>query len=189
VENERTLPIYLRTKKKGSKEGESESHQGPTVVLVKTREFPSATATSRPKKGDNDDDDKDALTGLTSGGMAGIIIGVLIAIVALVTFCCCYGCCACCGVKKGAAARRFRRNREEEERVVAMGTELMEQKGGDEVKTDASQMRISGPVGGVGSTGPSTGGQDEITRVEEERARVDAEVVRDYIDPPPKYAP
>ncbi|KAH4292909.1 hypothetical protein HBH64_179200 [Parastagonospora nodorum] len=166
VRNEKTLAVVMRAKAPGV--SEAEVYAGPTVVLVKTAEFPSATATSRPKS--DDDDDEDALTGLTGGEMAGIIVGVIVGIIALVTVCCCYGCCGCCGGRKRAGRVM---GSEERERVVKEGVELMEQGG-------ARGMRVEAPV----LAGP---GRDEIERVEAERARVDEEVVRDYIDPPPAY--
>lgn len=184
--NEKTLTAYMRSRKIGK--AELGTDQGPTIVLVKTAEFSrtasTATGTSKPYSG-SDDDDRDALTGLTSGGMAGIIVGVLVAIVALITACCCFGCCACCGVKKGARRQKFRVDREEQERRVALGTELMKQRGGVGGKVEESQGRAIDVEEGMRGTGVQ---DDEITRVEQERVRVDEEVVRDYINPPPKYS-
>lgn len=171
VRNEKTLAVVMRAKAPGV--SEVDVYAGPTVVLVKTGEFPSASATSRPKY--DDDDDEDALTGLTSGGMAGVIIGVIVGIIALITACCCFGCCGCCVGRKRMGRTGTAMGSEERDRIVKEGSELMEQGG-------ASRMNVSAPV--VARAGP-----DEIARVEAERARVDEEVVRDYIDPPPGYKP
>ncbi|KAL5115399.1 hypothetical protein ACEQ8H_006699 [Pleosporales sp. CAS-2024a] len=189
TDDERWLPIFMRAKKNGSAQGDVHVYPGPTIILVKLGDFatssagPKSTATSAY----SNHDDKDALTGLTSGAMAGIIVAILVVIIALVTLCCCLGCCACCGVKKRAV--RSKRTRHEQARVIAQGTELVEQ-GSAAPKTEAP--RVSAPrlvdEANVGLTG-SLRGQDEMPRVEAERARVQDDVIRDYLDPPPKYAP
>jgi len=94
-----------------------------------------------------------------------VFVGVIVGIVALVAACCWFGCCGCCGKKRAGRVV----GRRERERIAKQGTELMEQGGGD-----VSVLVAVEP------------GRDEM---EAERARVNEEVVRDYIDPPPGYKP
>lgn len=177
--------MYMRSRQDG---GEVVNHEGPTVVLVKTADLsssaPRASFTGKAPSGggsNDDDDDVDALSGLTSGGMAGVIIGILVGVIALITVCCCYGCCACCGVKPRAARKKM--DREEQVRIVAQGTELMEQRG---VKT-GEEMRAGTLDPGRTAVQEGTGGDG--ARASVEIRRVEEDTVRDYVDPPPKYAP
>jgi hypothetical protein len=190
--DEKYLAWYMRSRPEADLDPANvERHAGPTIILVKTAAFTStatSTATASSKPNYDDDDDVDSLTGLTSGGMAGIIVGVLVGIVVLITACCWGGCC-CCGPKQ---KRRpgFTIGKEERERRVRLGTELMEGGGGGKVEGAKIGENEVGAEGRRAIEGPmQTAGVDQITRVEEERARVDEEVVKDYIDPPPKYAP
>jgi hypothetical protein len=203
--DEKYLAWYMRSRLESDFDPANvERHAGPTVILVKTAAFTStatstSTASSKPNKGDDDDDDIDSLTGLTSGGMAGIIVGILVAIVGLVTACCWMGCC-CCGPKQKRRPK-FTMSKEEQLERVRLGTELMEQRcggGGDVGKASGGkigerEVRASDGGEARATEGPSrsdgTGAQGESTRVEAERARVDEEIVRDFIDPPPRYAP
>ncbi|KAH7392042.1 hypothetical protein DE146DRAFT_128959 [Phaeosphaeria sp. MPI-PUGE-AT-0046c] len=183
-DNERSLKMYMRSRVGG---GEVVNHEGPTVVLVMTADFTSAisrpTGISRPSN-HSEDDDVDALSGMTSSQMAGVIIGVLIAVGGIVIACCCSGCCACCGVKSRAKRPvRTKMDEEEQARIVAQGMELMEQKGGSGgtnlTTLDPGRREISDEIGIARTT---RGDGDEIRRV-------DLDAGRDMADPPPKYTP
>lgn len=174
------------------------NHAGPTLILVKTGELPSPTP--RPKTSydsGSSDDDVDVLTGLTDAGIAGVIVGVIAGIVLLVALCCWRGWC-CCG-KKGDKERRrdmvgkMMRREEQEERVRG-GVELMagrgevakggSQRGMEEEAKIGSRTRTLDP--GRGSTEEESSEDDEIRVV---RMELEAQVVRDYTEPPPKYVP
>lgn len=108
-----------------------EIHDGPTLILVKTAEWPTATSTSSGATatgsyvddGSDSDDDEPKLRAIKGGVLAGIVLGV-IAIVLLSVYCCCWkaGCCGC------RTKRAERMSPEERANVVELGNELMEQK-------------------------------------------------------------
>ena len=101
---ERRSACYMKGGVCGS--GSMGKPPGLTVVLVETSEVPRPSPSARPKFDDGDDEDDDLLTGLTSGKMADIIMGVLVGVVALVAFCCWRECC-CCG-KEGDDEKKRR---------------------------------------------------------------------------------
>lgn len=183
---ERALKMYMRTKQEGK---DVINHEGPTLVLVKTAEYPSPSSRPTGSGSYNNDDDKDALTGLTSGQMAGIIVGIIVAIIAGITLCCCYGCCACCGVKPRAAraARRSRMDEEEQAKVVAQGMELMEQKGSGAPRTGETRPPTLDP--GRGAVSEEVGVANTVGGDANEIRMVELDVGRDRSDPPPKYTP
>jgi hypothetical protein len=170
-----SVDMYMYSRQVASKE--VLNYRGPTLVLVKTAEFPSPYNNAGGSTS-SDDDDKDPLTGLTTGGMAGIVVAVLVAIVAIIVASCCCGCCACCGVKgyrKRGARPRPVMDAEEQARVIVHGTELMEQR-----KPRSAPVLATPIANGMVSEGSAS--RDEIRRVEEDGAR-------DLVDPPPKYTP
>jgi hypothetical protein len=167
--NARTVDMYMYSRQFRS--SEVLNYQGPTVVLVKTGEFPSPSSTAGSGSSSNDED---PLTGLTDGGMAGIIVAIIFAIIAIVVACCCCGCCACCGFeKRGRRRARPVVDAEEQARVIVHGTELMEQR-----KPGAVPV-LTTPIGN-GRVGEGSSSRNEIGRMEE---------ARDLMDPPPKYTP
>lgn len=183
---ERSMKFYMRSTPKGT--ADTVTHEGPSVVLVNDLSWdsftpvPTPTPTSKPTY--YNDDDTDPLSGLTSGGMAGVIIGILVAIVIIIALSCWCGCCACCGVKKRAGrAGRARMDEEGQAKIVAQGTELMQQKGTSSGTTRPATLDPGRPMGagsvGVARTTREDG--DEIRRVEDG--------VRDQNDPPPRYTP
>lgn len=187
-ENERSLKLYMRSREEGK---EVVNHEGPTVVLVRTAEWTSEssrpTGTRTPSSYKDDDDDRDPLSGLTSGGMAGVIIGIVVGVVALITLCCCCGCCGCCGGKTKAARRqeRVKMDEEEQAQIVARGMELMEQKGGSGergVATLDPGREVREEEIGVAWTIRGDGHRDEIRSAEVADAR-------EKVDPPPRYTP
>jgi hypothetical protein len=171
--NAKSVDIFMYTRE--LEMSNVENHRGPTIVLVKTREFSSPYPSSTPGSSSSDnDDDKDPLTGLTDGGMAGIIIAIIVAIIAIVVACCCCGCCACCGFeKRGRRRARLVLDVQEQGRIISHGTELMEQRkpgGAPVLTTPIENERV----------GEGSSSRDEIGRAEEPR---------ESLDPPPKYTP
>jgi hypothetical protein len=121
--------------------------EGPTVVLVKTEEWNTPVATARPSSSDDDDDDDDdsaidKLNNLSSGALAGVVIGILVAIVALIAGCCYAGCCACCGCAGKKRRKKAVVDLEEQERVRAVGLELMEQRGVKRVVSEGESGKV-----------------------------------------------
>jgi hypothetical protein len=171
--NAKSVDMLMYTRDLGA--AKAENHRGPTIVLVKTREFGSPYPSSTPgSSSSGNDDDKDPLTGLTDGGMAGIIVAIMVAIIAIVVACCCCGCCACCGFeKRGRRRARPVVDAEEQARVIVHGTELMEQR-----KPGAVPV-LTTPIGNE-RLGEGSSSRNEIGRVEE---------ASDLMDPPPKYTP
>jgi hypothetical protein len=171
--NTKSVDIFMYTREVGM--NNAENHRGPTIVLVKTRQFSFPYPSSIPRSSSSDNDDnKDSLTGLTDGSMTGIIIAAVFAIIAIGIACCCCGCCASCGFKEGGRRRaRPVVDAEEMGRIIVHGTELMEQRksGGAPVLTT--------PIG-IERVGEGSSSRDEIGRVEEPR---------DSLASPPKYTP
>lgn len=87
--------IYERPQGAAFNLSEFNAYDGPTVTLVKTAEWPTATATgtSSPSIGDHFSDDN-----VPAGTIVGAVIGVLILVFLVVLLawfcgCCCAGCC------------------------------------------------------------------------------------------------
>jgi hypothetical protein len=138
--NEKSIKMYMRERLQDAKPGSASqtAYDGPTLTLVKTADFTTAsaraTSTRRPSSNDNDDDR------LVRGAVAGIVVGVIVAIVALCASCC--YCCGCCG--KGSRKARANVNKEEHARIMAQATELMQQ-GGARNQTGAD-TQLSAPT-------------------------------------------
>lgn len=167
-----------------------QEYDGPTIVLVKTAEWPTRTSarvgpatptSSRWGDGedsDDEDDDDDGRPKLRAGSIAGIVIGAIVA--AVLMFMCCWrgGCCGCAG-KKG---ERGAVDKERQRYIIEQGNELMMQKGvgGKVAKTDGQNvLPVTAGRGGRDDA-------DEIARAEQARVLQKVEL-RD--EPPPRYEP
>jgi hypothetical protein len=159
--NEKSIKMYLRERRMIDQANPMslENHDGPTLILVKTADFTTtgsgtkATSTRQSSYDSHDDDDRH----IVGGAIAGIIIGVIVVIVALIT-CCCYA----CGCKKGGRGAKPKIDGAEHARIIAQGTELMQQRG--TARNDSSLQPLA------------------PERVEETRAQ-------SLEEPPPKYTP
>lgn len=156
------------------------SHAGPTVILVKTAEWPSRTssynrptATNRSSNDDDDDDDDDDDRKM-KGIIAGTVVGVIAAIV-LAFFCCCRRYCA---QRRG---KRAKVDKEAQAGIIGQGKDVMAQRGG--LRTIVHLHRtenVASPVEG----GPRD--DDEIRRGEVDHSSQQGDDVDCHGDPPPK---
>jgi hypothetical protein len=157
--NEKSMKMYFRERRMNDQSDPKnlENHDGPTLILVKTAAFTTisvtVTSTRKPKYDSDDDDDDRHLVG---GAVAGIIVSVIVVVIIFFT-CCCYA----CGCTKGRRSAKPTIDKAEHTRIIAQGTELMQQRGGAQ---DESSRQRHAP------------GREEEARAETP-------------EPPPKYTP
>ncbi|KAH9873113.1 hypothetical protein J1614_005510 [Plenodomus biglobosus] len=157
------------------------SHAGPTIILVKTAEWPSRTssynrptATNRSSNDDDDDNDDDRkMKGIIAGTVVGIVAAIMLAL-----FCCCRRCCC---AQRG---KRVKEDKEVQAGIIGQGKDVMAQRGvlGTIVHLHRTED-VASPVEG----GP--GNDHEIRRGDVVHRSQQGDDVDCHGDPPPKYMP
>ncbi|KAJ4362026.1 hypothetical protein N0V83_010967 [Neocucurbitaria cava] len=193
VQNEKTIEMYFEERRLNDELDPMnlKTYHGPTLILVKTAEWPTmtsassrATATAKSPYSSDDDDD-DGKPKLHPGAIVGIVLGSIVAAVAIF-FLCCRNC--CCGAKR---TPRPKVDKQKQAHLIDQGRELMEKRGGTTGNGgDKSKAAVSSAnVGLVGNDGRSL---DDLVRAEEARSaqrRVETADMPHGGVPPPKYTP
>lgn len=194
VQNEKTIKMYLQERRYNDETDPMnlKTYDGPTLILVKTAEWPTmtsassrATATGKTNysSDDNDDDDKPKIH---PGAIVGIVLGSLVAAVAIF-FLCCRNCCCC-----AKRTPRPKVDKQKQAHLIEQGMELMEQRGGPTSNAgDTSKATVSSA--NFGLVGNDRRSLDDLLRAEEarsaQRSVETADIRHGGGAPPPKYTP
>lgn len=123
------------------------AHDGPTLILVKTAEWPSKTsatfgATRTASQWATQKADARERDSKHKGMIAGIVLGVLVFVTMLLSLCCWK--CGCCKWRDG---RGKKISKERQEMMVEEGLELMAKQGAGKTGVTSAEVALMGPRG------------------------------------------